>query len=479
MSNRRQKNRQPRGQTRDAPSGTSTLLTPREVKSTGVESAGPTESGWRKIIAGVDWFLAQPMWFLSMLALGIFLRLYFVFFTQGTYDVEIWQGHAQRISEVGLIRYYHENPLANHPPFISEIIAIILRFAERTGIPFRVLLRLPFCLIDAGTVILLLRILRQSRRQLLIAAAYWLNPLAILYSSYHGNTDSAVAFFILLSVWFLSENRGLAGALALGAGMWIKLPVVLAVPGLLLLVNGWRKKLDFFVLAGVTGLATYLPALLIDPQVVWANVFNYRGQFLHTTAGIPIWGWLTALVSIFGPADWLRRNLQLILVLVGHGTPIALGLIPIVVWRRRWQRSPSEVLATIAVSYVFVYAFSENWAFQYFAWSLPFWFFLPAWFPVLASLLAGAYIYSLYAYDCGNLFLRGKWDFIGHPYWPQVVIVFRDLTVLFFVGSAGWFLIATAFSPQLISCAETSLPNDRSVRARLAARNRRLRQPTS
>jgi hypothetical protein len=412
--------------------------------------------GCRKMVSLVNWFLAQPVWFQLVLALGIILRLYFVFLTQGTYDVEIWQRHAERINEIGLIRYYHENPVANHPPFISEIISFTLQFAGRTAIPFRVLLRLPFCLIDGGTVILLLLILRQASRRLLVATAYWLNPLAILYSSYHGNTDSAVAFFVLLSVWLLSRSRNLGGALALGAGLWIKLPVILAAPALLLLVEGWRKKLGFLALAGLAAFSTYLPAFLIDARVVWANVFSYRGQYIHTTAGVPIWGWLTMVVSIFGPTDWLRKHIGLILFLLRHGTMFALGLIPVLVWRRRAHRSPSEVCATIAASYTLIYAMSANWSFQYFAWSLPFWLFLPIWFPILASLLAGGYIYSLYSYDCGNLFLRGRWDFVGHPHWPEVVIVFRDLTVFFFLASACWFIIAAAISPKLISSTEHS-----------------------
>lgn len=433
----------------------------------GIRARG--EIARRKMLSPVNWFLAQPVWFQSVLALGIILRLYFIFFTQGTYDVGIWQGHAERINEIGLINYYHENSLANHPPFISEIISLILQFSGWTGIPFRVLLRLPFCLIDGGTVIVLLLILAHARRRLLVAAAYWLNPLAILYSSYHGNTDSAVAFFVFLSLWLLSRNRNWGGAFALGAGLWIKLPVILAVPALLLLVEGWRKKLGFLTLAGVVAFSTYLPAFVIDAPVVWANVFNYRGQFLHTTAGVPIWGWLTMLVSIFGPSR-LKEYIPLLLSLSSFGTMFALGLIPLVVWLRRSQRSPSEVCATIAVSYTFIYAFSNNWAFQYFAWALPFWFFLPIWFPILASVLGGGYIYSFYAYDCDNLFLQGRWDFVGHPYLPKVVIVFRNLTVLFFLASACWFIIAAVFSPKLISSTGHSLPEDGPTRARPARR---------
>ena len=105
----------------------------------------------------------------------------------------------------------------------------------------------------------------------LAAACYWLSPAAIILSAYHGNTDSAVAFFLLLCVWL------------------------------------------------------FRPALF---------VLDYSWQ-------------------------------------------IAIVLLLILSWLRRRCRSPLEVCATIAMGYTIVYGFSDRWAFQYFAWSLPFWFFLP------------------------------------------------------------------------------------------------------
>ena len=73
-----------------------------------------------------------------MIVLGLLLRLYFVLFTGGSYDAQIWEGHARGVREHGLAGYYHANGLMNHPPFIAETAALLLRFAEKSGIPFRV-----------------------------------------------------------------------------------------------------------------------------------------------------------------------------------------------------------------------------------------------------------------------------------------------------------------------------------------------------
>src|SRR6476620_6079104 len=149
------------------------------------------------------WFLRPGVWFWVIIALGAALRFYLVVFTDGTQDVEIWERHARDVRDQGLIGYYHVDPSANHPPFISEVESLLLRAGEAAGIPFRILLRAPFALLDAGTTFLLL--LGPCRWRFVVAAAYWLNPLSIIFSAYHGNTDSAVAFFLALCVWLLSQ----------------------------------------------------------------------------------------------------------------------------------------------------------------------------------------------------------------------------------------------------------------------------------
>jgi len=59
------------------------------------------------------------------------------------------------------------------------------------------------------------------------------SPTAILISAYHGNTDTAVAFFLLLTVWLATKERILSSGAAFGASLWVKLPGILALPALL------------------------------------------------------------------------------------------------------------------------------------------------------------------------------------------------------------------------------------------------------
>src|SRR5947199_2754723 len=95
--------------------------------------------------------------------LGAFLRCYCILFTSGTGDLEDWQDHAQQVQDRGLIGYYHANSFANHPPFMSEVGALILQIATVTHIPFRILFRAPFALLDAGNALLLFSLLPENR----------------------------------------------------------------------------------------------------------------------------------------------------------------------------------------------------------------------------------------------------------------------------------------------------------------------------
>lgn len=388
-----------------------------------------------------NWYFRSGPWFWCVLVLGLAIRLYLVLFTQGTKDVQIWQQHARDVCDYGLIAYYHGDPSANHPPFITEVEAFLLRISDSTGVPFRILLRAPFALLDLGTTLLLLLILGGCRWRWVAAAAYWLNPISIIFSAYHGNTDSAVAFFLMLCVWLLSRNKSIAAAMALGISLWIKLPVIAAIPALAFFIPTWSRRLQFLAIAGVIGLATYVPALVLDPAIIWKNVFGYRAPLLGTSAGVASWG--PVLIFSIVPAEILPESITgPLTTVITNGWLISLAIIVILVWLRRSLRQVSEVCATIAVGYIILLAFSFGFAFQYFAWSLPFWFFLPRWFLISAILLVSAYVYGLYAYLCGNPWLVGLWDFGGHPLWPAPIIALRNAAYLFFWVAAIWLVVS-------------------------------------
>src|SRR5207245_3218220 len=209
---------------------------------------------------------------------------------------------------------------------ISKVSSLILQISAATHIPFRILFRTPFALLDAGNALLLFLLLPQNRWRFMAVACYWLSPAAILISAYHGNTDTAVAFFLLLSVWLATNQRIVSSGAALGASLWVKLPGILALPALLILFRRWRLRGIFLLAAAITALSTYLPALIQDYKVVCANVFGYRGLILQTAEGVPLWGPSVLLFSTLVPVQaWPEKYLRSTLFVLEHSSSIAIA----------------------------------------------------------------------------------------------------------------------------------------------------------
>ena len=380
--------------------------------------------------------------FWTAILIGAALRVYCVAFTNGTGDMDDWEDHAQQVVNRGLIGYYHANSFANHPPFISKVSALILQIATVTHIPFRILFRAPFALLDAGNALLLFSLLPENRWRFFATACYWLSPTAVLISAYHGNTDTAVAFFLLLTVWLATKERVLSSSGAFGASLWVKLPGILALPALLALFRRRRIRGIFLLAAAITAFLTYLPALVQDYKIVLTNVFGYRGLILQTAEGVPLWGPSVLLFSTVVPIQvWPEKYLRPVLFLLEQSWYIAIAAMLLLSWLRRHRASPQEVCATIGMAYAVLFGFSDYWAFQYFAWALPFWFFLRWWFSIPAVALTSAYLYSLHWLFSGNGWLLGKWDFLGHPNLPLLVLIIRNIAVSFFFVSACFFLV--------------------------------------
>jgi hypothetical protein len=392
-------------------------------------------------------------WFWGVVAVGAGLRAWFVFGTEGTLDVVVWAGHAWEIRERGLIPYYHGGQyIFNHPPLMGEIFSRLYVLAALWDVPFRVFLRAPFALLDLGTALLLMQLLRMSAyayARHLLFALYWLFPLAIILSSYHGNTDSALAFFLLAAVVLVARRQPWAAGAAVGIGLWIKFPAVLALPALAFGLVGWRDRTRLVAAACVTGIASYLPALLQDAEIVIRSVFLYPGLQIQSTAGVRVWGsqvFYPEAESL--PVAWREGFRGLVRGIYRWNTLICVAAIALVAWARRERRQPLEIAGNVGASYVIFHGLTNFWAFQYLAWAIPLWL-VSGWrFALPAALVTNVYVYVLYVWLCESWLFDGRWEWYGKPHWPPAILTLRNAAVLFFFATA-WLLIVRDFGGAL------------------------------
>jgi hypothetical protein len=185
------------------------------------------------------------------------------------------------------------------------------------------------------------------------------------------------------------------------------------------------------------GASTYLPTFVAAPALVSQKVFGYAGMNVYTTGGISAWGARNLLIEIY--TNTAERWPSWAQVYNNHDRPVAMISILLYAWLRRRENDAPGLGATLAGTFALFYGLINEWSFQYFAWSMPFWMLGGLAFGLCANLLAGGYIYLLYAYLCGDWLLRPAWDFLGHPHWPQYLLRLRDLSVVtFLVFGLGW-----------------------------------------
>ena len=400
-----------------------------------------TDGGAPPTAEGSGLFRGTGAWLWAALALGAAVRLFWVFASAGTHDVAIWQSHAGWIDQHGLVGYYERSDVFNHPPFIGHAMAGLFALSRELGIAFPVLLRLPFAVLDFFTALLLAGFFRDPHHRRLVFAGYWLHPLALIFSAFHGNTDTAVAFFALLALHFTASGRAVAAGAALGVGLWVKLPVALAAPALFFAFPVARDRARFAGTALLVGVSTWLPALLSAPGLVARRVFLYPGLVVETPGGVPIWG----LWHVFGivaslPAGARDAVARIEAAHLELNTLVVLLPIALLVWLRRRERAPLAVGATLCGCFLVFYGLTGRLSFQYLAWSLPFWFFAaPVWLALL-TVAASAYVYGLYALLCDDPLLLGRWAWGDHPFWPGWLLALRDATVAVCLAGAGWWL---------------------------------------
>ncbi len=188
----------------------------------------------------------------------------------------------RRFGPVGIYGHRFRAPVYNHGPLAGWMLGAINWLLDRGIASFEFLIRVPACLADFVTALLLfelVRVVRPVKEAAIAAVLVGCSPLLFVISGFHGNTDPVFVMFALLSTYLLVvRGWALAAGAAFGIAVSIKLvPAVLAPVLLVVLVRlGWRR------LAAFVGGGTIVFWLLWVPVIVtrW-DAFRGAGPRLH------------------------------------------------------------------------------------------------------------------------------------------------------------------------------------------------------
>lgn len=226
-------------------------------------------------------------WLLGLAAVAVLARLVTAAVTHGTNDYFIWRTFGRSIAEHGLAATYAAYESFNHPPAPALWSALSWRAEELTGAAFGFVFKLAPIAADVGVMAVLWAVWRRAgavRAAAIVAAFAW-NPLSLVISGFHCNTDPVYAALALLAAYLLQERRApLAAGLALSAAIHVKLIPVLLVAPLAATCRDRRELVRFGLGLGV-GFLGYVPWLLGD-AVFLERVVRYRPR--SDSWGIPI-----------------------------------------------------------------------------------------------------------------------------------------------------------------------------------------------
>jgi uncharacterized membrane protein len=207
----------------------------------------------------------------------------------------------------------------------------------------------------------------RSRAFWLVLIGIALNPISVILTCQHGNFDSIVGFFVLVSAYALvvwnrraSISTLLLSCLALGLGILAKTVPLILTP---FLATRWRdtdwtsRVVGLALVLGPTALAVSI-VYVLSPQQVVADIFRYR-----SAAG---YFGITGLLNLAGRGDWVSRYgavypVLASAVLIGAGLAIS---------RARRLDDLTIVLGYVLLL-MWIPSFGSGYGPQYIAWFLP------------------------------------------------------------------------------------------------------------
>lgn len=174
-----------------------------------------------------------------LLAGGLVLRLILATLPGFGVDIGLFKFWSEQLAERGPWDFYDTDFFTDYAPGYMYVLLFIGKlnqifdFSDET---FEYILKVPATLADVGSAYLLYKVLDNQRMDVRLgAAALWLAfPAALLIGPIWGQVDSLLAFFLLLSIYYIGRDRPLRGALAFTLGFLVKPQAIAALPFLAL-----------------------------------------------------------------------------------------------------------------------------------------------------------------------------------------------------------------------------------------------------
>lgn len=170
-----------------------------------------------------------------VLAVGLVVRLIAAALPGFGIDLGTFQAWSIQLADQGPWNFYTPEPFPDWAPgylYVLWLIGGLDSVFGFDGDQFWYVLKLPSIAADLASAYLLYRILEGQRPAVRAwaAALYLLHPLVLLIGPVWGQVDSFLAFFLLLTVYYLARGRTAVAAVVYTVGFLVKPQAVAALP---------------------------------------------------------------------------------------------------------------------------------------------------------------------------------------------------------------------------------------------------------
>ncbi len=227
-----------------------------------------------------------------LLAAGLVLRLGLAFLPGFGVDIGTFQAWSNSLANDGPRNFYNETSFTDYAPGYMYVLWAIGEANQIFGFTpdqYEYILKIPSIIADIASAFLIYRLLADQKPGVRLGATalYLFFPAALWIGPIWGQVDSILAFFLLLSVYYIGRDKPVHGAVAFTIGFLMKPQAIAALPFLAFWIirdnwGDWRllalctvvPLLVMLVL--ITPFFEYQPWRLVEVLYDASNVANYR-----------------------------------------------------------------------------------------------------------------------------------------------------------------------------------------------------------
>lgn len=215
----------------------------------------------------------------GLIIIGLLLRIYSGLLIDGhPFDIKIYQNWAASAAN-NLLKVYDGNSSVDYPPVYLYVLFVVGKIASVSTLStyYPLLLKLPSIAADVLSAYFIYKVGKKHlsiENSLLLAAFYAFNPAVLINSTIWGQADSLFALFIILAMYYVSEDKLAKAAIFFAISVLMKPQGIIFLP-LLLFVLIKKKSLKSFIQSAAAGILTAIIILLpfsVSKGFTW--IFN-------------------------------------------------------------------------------------------------------------------------------------------------------------------------------------------------------------